>query len=79
MKVVTLYLDAPVYAEYQQLARRQRRPAAALIREALAGHLQQRRASHSVLSLPPLSLGRPRRRLGRRQDWTREMLDGLRT
>ena len=79
MKAITIHVSEPVYREFQEVARREDRTAAELIRESMTLYLRDRPArGASVLELAPLSLGRVKRPLTRNTDLAGEMLDDLR-
>jgi hypothetical protein len=79
MKAITIHVSEPVYREFQQMARREDRTAAELIRESMDRYLRNRPArGASVLEMPPLHLGRVKKPLSRKTDLLGEMLDDLR-
>ncbi len=55
----TVYLDAPAYRRLRQLARAQRRPAAELVREAVAEYVRRRAPAQRPRSLGAAKSGRP--------------------
>ena len=74
MKVVTVHLDENVYRDFQQQARKQRRTASELIREAMESYRQRLKPVRAPLSespAPPASVGSVR------QSWSSraELLD----
>ena len=48
MKRTTIFLDEQVEAELRALAQRQRRPVAAVVRDALVGHLAEQEAGYGL-------------------------------
>lgn len=62
----TVYLDAPAYRRLQQLARQERRPAAELVREAVAEYVRRRVPARRPRSLGAAKSGR--RDLGARAE-----------
>lgn len=75
MKVVTIHLEESVYSEFQTLARKSKRTASELIREAMDLYRQKvKKNTHSLLDPPPpASVG------GFLQPWSdrSEMLDNF--
>lgn len=75
MKAVTIHLEESVYSEFQTLARKSKRSASELIREAMEMYRQKvKKTKHSLIdSPPPTSVG------GVLQPWSdrSEMLDGF--
>jgi hypothetical protein len=79
MKAITIRVSEPVYREFQEVARREDRTAAELIRESMDLYLRNRAArGASVLELEPLSLPRVKKPLTKHTDLLGEMLDDLR-
>jgi predicted transcriptional regulator len=68
----TVYLDAAAYRRLRQLARRQRRPAAELVREAVAEYVRSRAPARRPRSLGVARGGRAN--LGQRDE---ELLHGF--
>lgn len=68
----TLYLDPTDYRRLKALARAQGRPAAELVREAVAEYTRRHAAS-----LTPTSIGAGRSRTGTVGDRAEELLDGM--
>lgn len=62
----TVYLDAPAYRRLQQLARQERRPAAELVREAVAEYVRRRAPARRPRSIGVARSGR--RDLGQRAE-----------
>ena len=76
MKAITIHVSEPIYREFQQLALREDRTAAELIRESMDLYLRNRPApGRSLLELVPLSLGRVKKPLTKNTDLLGEMLD----
>jgi predicted transcriptional regulator len=79
VRTITIHVSESVYREFQEVARREDRTAAELIRESMTLYLRDRSArGASVLELAPLSLGRVKRPLTRNTHLAGEMLDDLR-
>jgi hypothetical protein len=75
MKAITIHVSEPTYREFQELAKREDRTAAELIRESMDLYLRHRPGrGRSVLDLAPVSLGRVKKPLSRRTDLLGEML-----
>jgi hypothetical protein len=75
MKTITVNVSEPVYAEFQEYARRHDRTTAELIREAMEAY--RARWTHkrgSLRDLPPLDLGEVKRPLSADDDLLAEML-----
>ena len=54
MKAVTLHLDESVYSEFQSLARKSKRTASDLIREAMQNYRDRcKKNTHSLAAAPP--------------------------
>ena len=53
MKAVTIHLDENIYRDFQQQARKQRRTASELIREAMESYRQRIKPARAPLSLSP--------------------------
>ena len=68
----TVYLEGPAYRRLKQLARRERRPAAELVREAVAEYVRRRAPTRRPRSLGSAHSGR--RDLGQRAE---ELLRGF--
>ena len=80
MKAITLYVSEPVYREFQTLARQKDKPAAELIRESMNLYLKSLHAPErrSLAELEPVSLGRLKRPLKKRSDYSGDLLDAVR-
>jgi len=66
-KPISVHVDVAEYEELKELASRQGRPVAELVREAMSAYVaQERRDGPSVLDIPPHGGGRQIR------GWTRE-------
>jgi len=70
MKAVTVHLDENIYRNFQQQARKQRRTASELIREAMESYGQRLRPNRAPLSesSAPASVGAVRQRWSSRAD-----------
>ncbi len=76
MKVITINVSEPVYREFMDYARAHDRKTSELIREAMEDYLERRmRKVSSFKDLVPLSLGRAKGDLSRREGLMAEMLD----
>jgi hypothetical protein len=75
MKAISVHVPTETYREYKEIAARQARPVAELIREALEDYLaRKKRTAMSVLDVPAHPSGRLKRR------WTRsELADEMRS
>jgi predicted DNA-binding protein len=74
MKTITINVSEPVYRAFQARARRTDRTASELIRQAMEEYLRNERGdSRSVLSFPPLDLGRLKKGLSAKDDLLAEM------
>lgn len=75
MKAVTIHLEESVYSDFQTLARKSKRSASELIREAMDLYRQKvKKTSHSLIDSPPAaSVG------GVLQHWSKrsEVLDNF--
>ena len=80
MKAITIHVSEPVYREFQTLARQTDRPAAELIRESMDRYLKSLHTSErrSLAELEPVSLGRLKRPLKKRSDYSGDILDAVR-
>ena len=59
MKTITINVSEPVYKAFQDYAHRSDRTTSELIREAMQAYCERAlRPQHSLLDLPPLSLGK---------------------
>ena len=80
MKAITVHVSEPVYREFQEIARREDRKAAELIRESMDQFLKNRAPKgRSILDFKPASVGKVKRPFNRRGDLLAEMLSDLRT
>jgi hypothetical protein len=69
VKTISLHVRERAYDEYKAIAARQKRPVAAVIREAMEAYLEtERRGGVSVLDLEPFHCG------PLREPWTRSDL-----
>jgi hypothetical protein len=73
VKPISLYIDEQQYGELKSAARRQGRPVAELLREAMAEYIERQRAAHSMGSLPPHGSGAQLRRSATRSELLDEM------
>ncbi len=73
MKVISLHVPERAYEELKEIAAKEGRPVAALIREAMAEYVaRETRPRHSLLDIPPHKGGRLKKR------WTRsEIFDEM--
>jgi hypothetical protein len=75
MKTISINVSEPVYAAFQEEARRRDRTAAELIREAMELYLRQQLSPRTSLrDLRPVSLGGLRKPLNWSDDLLEEML-----
>jgi hypothetical protein len=74
MKTISINVSEPVYAAFQEEARRRDRTAAELIREAMEAYLRDRLSPRTSLrELRPVSLGGLRKPL----NWADDLLDEM--
>ena len=79
MKTVTINVSEHVYREFQARARRTDRTASELIRQAMEEYLHNERGdSRSVLSFPPLDIGRMKKGLSAKDDPLAELSHEIR-
>ena len=76
MKAVTVHLDESVYRDFQQQARKQRRTASELIREAMETYRQRLKPARAPLSKSPApaSVGSVRQPWSTRSDLLEDFL-----
>jgi Arc/MetJ-type ribon-helix-helix transcriptional regulator len=76
MKTITINVSEPIYAEFQEYAKRRDRTTSELIREAMEAY-RERWAGHkgSLRDLKPLDLGLTKQPLTEDDDTLGEMLD----
>ena len=80
MKTITINVSAPVYRDFQHLAKARDRTASELIRQAMEEFRERRIARSTTLAdLNPASVGRVLKPLRRDDDLLAEMLDDDRT
>jgi len=65
MKTISVYVDEERYAELKALAKRQERPVAELLREAMEDYVERSRAGGSLADLAAHDSGRRRGRSAR--------------
>ena len=76
MKPISVHVAEPAYEALKEVAKRQARPAAELVREAMDDYLtRQRASSRSILDIAP-HLGGPLKRKWTRAQLADEMLRG---
>jgi len=76
MKAITIHVSEPVYEAYKEIARREDRSAAELIREAMERYQAElTREETSLLDLAPASVGKIIKNPTAGEDLLEEMLD----